>query len=94
MRCAERSTACTLASRPALLSPTDALPHGRHDDDVLHMSASTFLSVPQRLPGFQHVRDALLRFFRTRQPQERLALQIEDVLLGDGTRRSIAAVKT
>src|SRR5574340_1494401 len=40
--------------------------------------------IPQRLAGLQRVGDALLGFTLTAEADERLALQIEDVLLRNG----------
>src|SRR5205807_6431702 len=49
--------------------------------------------VPERLARFQHVCDARLRLLRAEELKNRLALEIEDVLLGGQARRTVAAAE-
>ena len=49
--------------------------------------------ISQRLSGFECVGDSLLRFALSAQANESFALQIENVLLGNGLRRRNAATR-
>src|SRR3954452_3936435 len=46
---------------------------------------SSIISIPQRLPGLQRVRDAVLRLALAAQAQEGLTLQIQQLRLGHHT---------
>src|SRR5690348_2905460 len=49
------------------------------------------LSITERLTGLEHIGDSLLRFFVPQKLQKCLALEIEDILLGDHAGLSVAA---
>jgi hypothetical protein len=49
--------------------------------------------ISQGLSGFERVGDSFLRFSLSAQADESFALQIENVLLGDGLRRRNATAR-
>src|SRR5512132_2693050 len=57
------------------------------------MTRAMLASVAEGLARLERVRAALLRLLRAQQPEKGLALEIEDVLLRHGARRTVAAAE-
>src|SRR5581483_1504533 len=87
----ERASASVITSSPSVSGrvsfspPLIARPNGVRTP--LTIATSLIGLVPQRLVVHEHVLHALAGFFLAAQREERLALEVEDVLLGLAHRR-------
>src|SRR6185503_18149677 len=81
------------SDRVFLNTPRGARPMAVRTADRMATSRMVEPSIPKRLALLQHVLDAVARLRFPAQRQERLALQVQDVLLADGRARRHGAAR-
>src|SRR5918998_2257543 len=84
---APRSTGCTPRKVPFGARPTAVRAPETITASFIVAPFSRTLSIPQRLPGLQHVRDPFVRLLVFQEVHERLSLKLEQVLLGHPLRQ-------